>query len=230
MASRDKYVEKVRKILAKAEGASTEAEADAFFSKAAELMAEWEIHESELKETERTSVVTVHWRLGTYTPTADAAAIGGVAGVFGIESGYVAYRGRGTHPEVVLIGRQGDVERFELLWTSVHLQMITAMKTAEWTHAADRSALRRFRQSFKLGFVYRVADRLKAERNQMANTGMALELVKTDVREEADRQFAPGRTSDLQLDSGAMAAGHRAGGQADLGGARIQNTKSKELT
>ena len=47
--TRDKYVVKVQKLLAKAEAAGTEEEADAFFAKVTQLMAAWEIDDSELR-------------------------------------------------------------------------------------------------------------------------------------------------------------------------------------
>jgi hypothetical protein len=46
------YVEKVRKLLVKAEGASTSEEAEAFFAKAQSLITKWEIEEAELRPEE----------------------------------------------------------------------------------------------------------------------------------------------------------------------------------
>lgn len=217
-AARDKYVEKVRKLLTKAEGASTPEEAEAFFAKVTELMTEWEITESELREGGPTAAVITHRiNLSSYTPVADCHAISFVASVFDIIVGTRPYS-PGYPAQAVMVGRSDDIDRFLAVWPMVELQMIRFMKNEE-RPGLSRGAVRKYRQSFKIGFSRRIADRMRIAKMAtiQASGSTALVLVKQDVQDAASEQFGRGRKSNIQLSSRDMAAGAAAANSADLG-------------
>src|SRR5690606_34689307 len=93
---RESYVEKVRKLLAKAEGAATEEEADAFFAKAQDLMTKWEIAEAEIADAR--AAAGVNWKiesrrypLSSFSPNQDSLAMQCVASAMGLNAYQVPY-------------------------------------------------------------------------------------------------------------------------------------------
>jgi hypothetical protein len=226
---RDKYVEKVRKLLAHAERAGTVEEGETFLAKATDLMAQWEIADQEVRDLgQQTAVVRREVILGTYSPDVDCAAMSAIADVFGIVVGFLPYHGAGTKPMAVMLGRSDDLERFEMLWATLQIQLVGAMKQGEReTYLADRNHTRRWRRSFKLSWCYRVARRL---REQRSTYGAALVLVKDDVQQAADEQFTQGRKRKIGVDPEGMRAGDYAGKHADLGGGRLGNDTKGALS
>lgn len=234
---REKWIEKVQKLLAKAESTTPE-EAVALLEKVGELMAKWRISDAELaarggrKEAFKKDRIT----LGTYIPDADFRAIAMVVEPLGVRAAYGRYHGRGSKPFAVLYGWETDIERAQMFWTSIQTQMVLAMKQAEAAmNFTNRNVLRRWRASFKLGYAARVNRRMmdakKKAEAKVAATGMELVLAR-DL--EAARQFAeettPMKSRGTQIDSRGLGAGDHAGKTADLGQDRLADHKSKELT
>lgn len=230
MATREEYVEKVRKLLAKAESTTVQAEADAFFAKAAELITQWRIEEAELAATgprdETPTKTSVH--LGTYTPKVDCLAMATIMEALGVKVAFQAYGGPGRPPAAWLYGFAGDVEKALLLWTSVSFQLAGACRVAEGnTTTRNRNDVRVFRQSFKLGYAQRVGKRLGEAKTAAAaaytgGQGLVLlanraAVVHAFMREEV----SPGRRSAIKVDARAKNSGWTAGGAADLGGSRL---------
>ena len=213
--SRDKYVEKVKKLLAKAESAGTEAEAEAFFAKVATLMAEWEIDDAELRgrgEAGTTDGVDeMKVTIGSYTPKADAIAMNSILRAMNLRGGFAAYRS-GSPAFMRIIGRSSDLERFTMLWTSIQLQMVMQMKKQE-PKGVSRGELRTWRQSFKMGYCASVGQKIKDARDEF---GSALVRVDTEVDQLAAAAFGRAKRSSIKTNYAASAAGNRAGRDADI--------------
>src|SRR5262245_35285952 len=125
--SREKYVEKVRALMAKAEGASTPEEAEAFFAKAADLIAKWEIEDAELmaaRDAGSISWVINHrsYPLSSYSPVQDSFAMQCVAKAMGLEAFEQPYVRGCQKAHTVVFGTDDDLDRFEMMWASVSLQ------------------------------------------------------------------------------------------------------------
>ena len=212
---RDKYVDKVRKLLAKAEGASTEEEADAFLAKVTQLMAEWEIEDHELRgRGEAQSADEVEeskFNIGSYTPRADAVAMNAVALAMGLRGGFKPYSS-GSPAYMRFIGRASNLERFTLMWTSLEMQMIRAMKKAE-PKGVSRGELRTFRQSFKIAFAQEAARKIQAIRDDY---GSALVLVDSEVEARANSKFGKARRTGMKSSYAGRTAGGTAGRAADV--------------
>lgn len=226
------YVEKVRKLLAKAEATTVQAEADAFYAKATELITTWRIEDAELAEAGgKDELSKVSMTLGTYTPSVDCSVLAAVLKPLGVRVAFTPYGGSGHPPIAWLYGFESDVAKAQLLWASISVQLAGACRAAE-PNGLDRGQLRTWRQSFKLGYGSRVAQRLReatatattaAAAAPSAPAGTALVLVRR--ADEVDRFVAQetsrGRRSAVQVNSSARAAGDQAARRADLGQSRV---------
>ena len=214
--SREDYVDKVRKLLAKAEGAGTEAEAETFFAKAADLIGKWEIEEAELADAKQAGpaqwvINNRVYNLSSYSPKQDASAMNHVAKAMGLKAYFTAYVRGHTAATLVVFGTDDDLDRFEMMWASVSLQMTRFMK-AEEKASWNRNQQRNFRLGFKVGFGERIGQRIAAARSKA--TSKALVLVgKSDAIERAMPSTRP---TKVRADAAAAEAGKRAADRADI--------------
>ncbi|MGA5019273.1 DUF2786 domain-containing protein [Streptomyces griseoincarnatus] len=235
----DKTLAKIRAILAKAEDpAASEAEAEAYFAKAAALMAKYGIERAMLAAynpgTDEIGdrVITIE---GSYVKERQilAAAIAGALGMSSImrtrERGY----GKRKVYEVHLYGYGSDLERAELLYTSLSLQASNGLRNARpgyWD-----GTLATYRKSWFRGFTAAVSDRIaKAEKRASDEAeelhGSSVALVLAD-RKALVEQRMYAEHSDLrkwkgrQLSGGGTRAGLEAGRRADIGHTRLTPTR-----
>ena len=162
---------RVRALLAKAESTEFEEEAEAFTTKAQELIARHAIDEALLHTVEDAGEPAAR-RIPVDDPYADAKAclLAEVA---------VANRCRIVHsPDlgwVTAFGYEHDLDAVELLATSLLTQATAAMvRHGSYRDAAGRSRTRSFRRAFLLGFGQRIGERLRAAtEGEMAATADA---------------------------------------------------------
>ena len=191
-------LDRVRKLMDKAAATSNPHEADAFASKAAQLVARHRIDPARLAERRSTDRLVVReielgrgayvrGRLGLLTAVADShdATV-----VFGsTPTGTVAY----------VAGFASDVDVIEVMYHSLHGQAAAAMSEQR---RSTGSATQRYRRSFLFGYAERIGELLAAsrrsvEQSQAAGSGgsevaLVLRERRDEVEEFARRQF--GRT------------------------------------
>lgn len=219
---REAYVEKVRKLLAKAEGAATQEEAEAFFAKAQAIITKWEIDSLEYAALKsgpiEWQIMNRRYDVSSYSPKHDAALINAVAsgmGMTGYQEPYVRGCSKGA---AVIFGTAEDFERFELMLTSIQLQLSRAMKAGEdptW----NRNQQRTFRLGFKLGYAMRIKERLLMARSKATGTSLVL----AGKEDALERALPDGlRNISLKGDSRGVSAGRDAANTADIGHGRVQ--------
>jgi len=220
---RDSYVEKVRKLLAKAEGASTQEEADAFFAKAQDLITKWEIDSIEFRtlNTGPTEwvITSKRYDVSSYSPKHDAFLINCIArgmGMRGYQEPYIRGCSKGA---AVVFGTTEDFERFEMMLTSIQLQLSRAMRQGEDKHW-NRNQQRAFRLGFKMGYGTRIEQRLAASRSKA--TGKSLVLAGKD---DAIERALPDdlRSTKIRGASHGIDAGTAAANSADIGHGRMNS-------
>ena len=221
----------IRKLLAKAHGAATVHEAEAFTAKAMELMARHGID---------TAVI------GAARPGSDEIGATRVA----IDSPYSAGKARllawtaaalrcravlheawgGKVAEVSVFGFASDRERVEVLYTSLLLQA-TAQLTRQRPPRRGESVAA-YRRSWLHGFAVEVQRRLvaaeklgEAEAARYAQSGR-VGLVLAERTSRVEHAFAAayprlGTARRSSLSGTGFAAGAAAGGRADLGGPAV---------
>jgi hypothetical protein len=176
--SDDPMLNRVRALLAQAESTTFEAEAEAFTAKAQELITRHAIDMAMLAgPTVGDEVNTIRIAIDDPYVTAKSTLLFGVARHSRCRA--VLHRG---YAMASIIGLEHDVAATEMLFTSLLVQLQTAMHAAAATSSAgahERS--RGFRSSFVLAFAHRVAERL-AEINA---------AIQSDVEADIGHSLAP---------------------------------------
>ena len=218
----DRLLERVRKLLAKAESpACTPAEAEAFTAKAAELIAKYGVDQALLAGADPTLDP-----VGDRVVTVQAPYSRDKAGLLGAVA--IALRCKVVHLErrgaarVHLFGHRADLERVELLFTSLLVQAAHGLAAAE-VPAFDHPAA--FRRSWLVGFTEAVRNRLTAAEQAAAASAPGAELVLVDrtamVERRRDETYPKlTRLGPRRLAGTGRGQGYAAGRSADLGGAR----------
>lgn len=172
MASDNAPLGRVRKLLAKAEANGvTPAEAEAFTAKAAELVARYGIDRAllaaERPETDQPGdrVLDVH---GPWARV-QAHLLCGLAAAMRCQC--VILPGRGPGSRIHMFGFASDIERTDMLYTSLLVQMWQGLAAADvpsWTRSP-----RAWRRSWLLGFVTAVLSRVRDAEQQAASQATA---------------------------------------------------------
>lgn len=224
----ENILSKVRALLAKAEGASTDAERLAYTAKANKWMARHSIDTALLDFRQGSTDAPVRKRFTVTNPRALAKAQLLMCIADNVRC--KALRGKLRHGAVgvSVYGFPADIERVEILYTSLLLQMANGLETSEVPEWVDT---RSFRRSWLAGFAYQVGRRL-AEIEQAAeqdttptegqSTALVLrdrskavnDLVNDNVKKITTRKRAP-------VDPDSYWAGADAADQADLGQTRV---------
>lgn len=227
--SDNKVIEKIQKLLALAERAGTEHEAETAFEKARALMVQHAIEESMLKasgDVKAEKIIERFVKLGARDEIRMAKGILLNAIAKANRCKVLLYR-----DTVSIIGYESDTYFVEMLWNSVLIQMLAARAKA-WkqyqrdTPAAYQSSRFIFVNQFALGYASRVGERLvvrAAEQDKVAGTDIVLRDRSKDVDDWMDTAHPNTRKSKAVVRSGNLAArsaGSKAAATADLSGGR----------
>ncbi len=241
MDESEQKLEVIRKLLAKAERAATPDEADAYNTKAAEMMARHGVDAAMVAARPdggpRDEVASV--RLAMTDPySAEKAQLAyGVARAMGCRLVQHAGIGRGRIDAVTVMGYRSDLQRVELTYTSLLLQAtrtVVRQRPPEWS----RESTAAFRRTYLVGFTNEVHRRLAAaergaveQHDATATPGApSAALVVADRRALVDRAYdqqyghlKAGRRR--QLSGTGYRAGIEAGRRADVGQRRVGDTR-----
>jgi hypothetical protein len=235
-----RLLDRVHKLLAKAEDESvTPPEAQALTAKAAELMAKYGIDRAllaaERPETDRPT----SRMLDIDNPWARVKAhlLCGLASALRCQCILLAAARPGTR--IHIFGYASDIERTDLLYASVLIQMWHGLAGAE-VPAWCRSA-RAWRRSWLLGFATAVISRVRAAEHAAASratgpdaAGSRTALVLADraqvIRAEAERAYPLTRTARVTYSGSGYRDGYREGQRADIGTGRVAPGRQRALT
>jgi hypothetical protein len=223
---RARALDKIRKVLAMAEGAgTTQPERDAFNAKAAAMIAEFGVVEAELAEA-----LPIHLRasVGDRIVTVPGpyaldkvsllnqivVALGGRA---------ILLRGEGAGKRLHLFGYDTDLDRIEVLWTSLLVQASFGLASVSIPFGVHVAA---YRRSFMSGFTAAISQRLTAAERAAkveAAPGTALVLVRRsgEVAHAVTAQYPSTISHTRRLSGGGRHAGYAAGQRANLGGTAV---------
>ncbi|NUW37247.1 DUF2786 domain-containing protein [Nonomuraea sp. SMC257] len=229
---RERTLERVRKLLAKAERTDNEHERATFMAAASALMAKYGIDAldpGEQRQAPGDRIVT----LPAPWAREKARLVGLVAQAVRCRPLLIG-RGDGGH-RVHIFGFAADLERADLLATSLLLQMASGL--ARTRPPVEAAAARAYRRSWLLGFadeVYRLlreAER-RAEAEHVAPSASTA-LVLADRRAEVERAVAARypriRVTVPRMSGTGYHDGAAAGRRADLGRTRVPDASSPEL-
>jgi hypothetical protein len=224
-ADDERVLDRVRKLLAKAEHPGTPpAEAEAFSVKAAELMARHLIDEAMLEAGSATASRPEVRTIEVDPPYALARSVL-LSHVAQAHRARVVIRGSAAKAGsrlCTLVGFPADLAATELLFTSLLLQASAAMRAA----SAGAVNPKAFRRSFLIGYATAIGARLAAvqaeaaaDRTTVGGPSTALVLADRDAAVETvfQAEFPRLRTLRTSVSDGhGLAAGRHAGERADL--------------
>lgn len=239
MPEHDQLLARVRKLLAKAEDPGvTEAEAEAFNTKAAELIARYGIDQAMLaaEDKARDEITQVTIPIDNPYSTDKAHLLHAIARP--LRCNTVRYAAGKTTYKMIVFGFASDIERVQLLYTSLLLQATTQLSHVRpdnngWYPESTAA----YRRTWLSGFSAAVSRRLVAAEARAASTatttssGTSAELVlrdrKTQVEHAYQQAFPNLRTSRRrQLSGSGYADGHDAGQRANLHNKTVDNTRA----
>jgi hypothetical protein len=217
---------RIMALLAKAEDpAVTEAEAEAYNKKAYELIAKYGVDQAKLRaemgaKAAHDELTTKAIKLsGTYLKD-QILMLNGISKALGT---HLIQKGKDA---VILFGYQSDIERVEMLFSSLWLQ--GSAKVAK-TPAPFGETRVRFVKSFMSAFTHTVYQRLLEAEKRAQGTGTGYDLVVQDKGQMVqpfvqrwlrDQGLRSGRTSVKRSNSGKN-SGEAAGRTADIGQTRV---------
>ena len=225
-------LDKIRKLLAKAERTDNVNEAEAFSAKAAELIAEHRLDPSHVRaalEGGTLGLRRVVLGRGAYV-RARLALLDAVARNNDCE---VVFETGPQGTTAIVAGYEADLDVTEVLYTSLHVQASSQMAGVG---ARTPAATQRWRRSFLFGFATRVAELLESARARAANPAAASShqapaaqsLPDVLARTARVREFAAGEFGRVGTARPAAPAqrsgwrdGHRAAATADIGRSRV---------
>ena len=237
----DALLDRVRKLLVKAEADGvTQAEAQALTAKAAELMAKYGIDRALLAaarpETDHPADRVLD--IGNPWARVQAHLLCGLAAALRCQCVILPRTGPGSR--IHLFGFASDIERTDVLYTSLLLQMWQGLSAAE-PPAWARSP-RAWRRSWLLGFATAVVARVRTAEQAAATraadvpagNGATAALVladRTEIIERTLRQAYPvTRTSRVTYSGTGYGTGYAQGQRADIGTSRLGRTAGRALT
>lgn len=223
-------IDKVRKLLAMAEGTGNANEADAFSRKAATLIAEHRIQPEQLRDGGSGDLAVEEFVLGR-----GAYVRGRLALLQAVAEGHgcqVVFQARAAGTVAFVAGFRSDLDAVTLLYQSLHTQVSSRMAAERRATAA---ATQRWRRSFLFGFAAEIqimlADtgREAAERLHPSSAALpALRAREKRVDEFARQRF--GRVVAARRPKAATVlgfdAGRRAAAAADLGRRRMAGSRA----
>jgi hypothetical protein len=227
-------LDRVRKLLVKAEAVGvTPAEAEALTAKAAELMAKYGIDRALLaarrpetdRPAERIIDITNPWA------RVQAHMLCGLAAAMRCQCVILPRPGPGTR--IHMFGFASDIERSDVLYTSLLVQMWQGLAVAE-VPAWSRN-IRAWRRSWLLGFASAVVGRVRAAEQQAASQavtpsgdGSKTAVVLADRNQVIQRNLAVAyphiRKSKVTYTGNGYGAGYSEGQRADIGNRRLRAT------
>jgi len=231
-------LDRVRKLLAKAEAEGVTApEAEALTAKAAELMARYGIDRAMLAASQPETDKPSSRVIDIANPWAQVRAhlLAGLAGAMRCQC--ILLNADGPGARVHIFGYASDLERADILYTSLLLQMAHGLTAAPMPGRV--ASIRAWRRSWQLGFVAAVVARVKAAEDRAAarseaehRPGPSTALVLADrsvvIRRQMEDAYPVTRQARITYSGRGYQDGYAQGQRADIGSSRL--ARRKELS
>ena len=232
-----RLLDRVRKLLAKAEDESvTPPEAQALTAKAAELMAKYGIDRALLAADRPETDQPADQVLDIDNPWARVKAhlLCGLGSALRCQC--ILLPGSGPGTRIHMFGYASDLERADVLYTSVLIQMWHGLAGAEvpsWSRS-----VRAWRRSWLLGFATAVISRVRAAEHDAAtqattpaaDTGPSAALVLADralvIRKHVQQAYPVTRTAKVTYSGTGYSSGYAQGQRADIGTSRLPGSRT----
>ena len=237
----DRLLDRVRKLLTQAEDDSvTPAEAQAFTAKAAELMAKYGLDRALLAADQPGTDLPTNRILDIDNPWAREKAhlLCGLASALRCQC--ILLGGSRPGSKVHIFGFGSDIERTDVLYTSVLIQMshgLAGARVPEWS-----SSPRAWRRSWLLGFATAVIARVRqaehgavvaaARRGDSGSDRTAVVLADRSlvIRRQVEQAYPITRKARVTYSGSGYRDGYERGQRADIGATRLTPARGRVLT
>lgn len=245
-ADNEKWTAKVAALLAKAERASTPEEAEAFFSKAQDIMQRKGIEEARVwaarkgTSADKISREAVVLKRSGYFNSMSELWIQ-VSEANGVRVLRRTQKDWGTGAGVLLVGWQSDIERVKVMVASMMIQCVTEARRGlpEEYKEMGATEIGKWRVAFRMAYARRIGYRLREQ----------IRLTRVEVEKESGSDFLPAlrdrgqavddffsrqpskkaRASNKSYNADGYQSGHEAANRADLGNTRVGNGPTKAI-
>ncbi|HUC58305.1 MAG TPA: DUF2786 domain-containing protein [Streptosporangiaceae bacterium] len=237
----ERLLDRVRKLLAQAEDDSvTPAEAQAFTAKAAGLMAKYGIDRALLAADQPETDQPGNRMLDIDNPWAREKAhlLCGLASALRCQC--ILLSGSRPGSRVHIFGFASDIERTDLLYTSILIQMahgLAGARVPEWS-----SSPRAWRRSWLLGFATAVISRVRQAEHSAVTVATASGQATSDrtalvladrslvIRKQVEQAYPVTRKARVTYSGSGYRDGYERGQRADIGTTRLSRTRGRSLT
>jgi hypothetical protein len=234
----DRLLDRVRKLLAKAEDESvTPPEAQALTAKAAELMAKYGIDRALLAAQQPETDTPSSRFVDVDNPWGRVKAhlLCGLGAALRCQCIMITAR---SGLRIHVFGYASDIERTDVLYTSVLIQMWHGLVSAR---VPDWSNPRAWRRSWLLGFAAAVIARVREAEEaaagpraeatgQPSRTALVLADRTQVIRRQVEQEYPVTRTARLSYSGTGYGDGYEQGQRADIGQRRVARPGSRSLT
>jgi hypothetical protein len=236
----DKLLDRIRKLLAKAEDEScTPPEAEALTAKAAELMAKYGIDRALLAAArpETDAPASRFVEIDNPWGRVKAHLLCGLGSAMRCQCIMLTTR---AGLRIHVFGYASDIERTDLLYTSLLIQMwhgLAAARVPEWSRSP-----RAWRRSWLLGFATAVVARVRgaeeaaqsrpeqaAPAGQPSRTALVLADRNLVIAAAVQQEYPSTRTARLTYSGTGYGAGYAQGQRADIGSRRVAEAGNRSL-
>jgi Protein of unknown function (DUF2786) len=233
-------LDRVRKLLAKAEDEGcTPQEAEALTVKAADLMARYGIDRALLGSLhpETDKVTDRIFDLDNPWAAVKAHLLAGLASAMRCQCILLTRREPGSRVHV--FGYQSDLDRVDILFTSLLVQMHRALAVQRVPGA--HGGAKAWRRSWMLGYASAVVARVREAEAAAVRTAetpaesdRSAQLVLADrsltVQRHANAAYPRTRRTRVTYSGNGYADGYRQGQKADIGGSKVSAGRGRELS
>lgn len=227
----DKYLDRVRNLLAKAEATEFPAEAELAMENALALMAKHGIKDAHLRAQD-TEAEPIHEQMSITNPRASNKAnlLNTIAK--NLNCDMVHTSAKGTYVGTAhLFGFPDDIERVKFLYTSLLLQFQRALKQVE---IPSWESPKSFRHGWAVGFINEISRRMRTARavseDEATTADPTTALVLADqsaaVQAKVLEEFPTTRNFRSSGSAAGARAGHTAGARADIGHKRVSGRRA----
>jgi hypothetical protein len=230
---------KVRKLLTKAEAEGvTTAEAESYTAKAAELMAKYGIDRALLAKLRPETDKPSDRKIECENPWGRVKAhlLCGLGSAMRCQAVILA-SGNGS-TRIHLFGFESDLERVDVLYTSLLLQMTSALQAAE--RPGYVRSVRAWNRSYLLGFASAVVARVRTaeasavQEAKATTAGTGTDLVLADRKQVISQRitiaYPKTRKTKMTYSGSGYGAGYTKGQQANIGQTGVGRGGQRSLT
>lgn len=235
----EKLLERVRALLAKAEATDSVHEAEALTARASDLMARYGIDRAMVGALHPESDKPGDKQFTVPNPWGDSKArlLAEIAKAMRCQ---IIWLNSDSGKKLHVFGYESDLERAEMLWTSLLVQMFRALASEQVPPYVKGNSAKAWRRAWMYGFASTVAERVAVAEHKAADEsdvtagGKSTTLVLADrsvvIASNYKTAYPSVKTTRSTFSGGGLGRGQEAGRRADIGGGKVGSGSGRAIS